>query len=60
MSRSKQITLSRDYEPDPACMESAFELLLKSVKSKEGRPTTSGPDDPERRSDEIRAKDSIP
>lgn len=46
-------------EPD-ACMP-AVELLLKRHAKKRNRiPNKSGPFDPERRSDEIRAKTSKP
>ena len=45
MSAHKQSAIvSRNYRPDSGCMESALELLLKKPV-KEGRPSTSGPDD---------------
>jgi hypothetical protein len=51
--------LERRYLEEPDACIRAVELLLKSRAKKEATPE-SRPDDPERRSDEIRAKTSIP
>ncbi len=44
-------------EAEIAALAAVYKLVLDSKKA---APRQSGPDDPERRSDEIRAKTSIP
>jgi hypothetical protein len=55
----KQAVVLREYRPTPDACAQALALLLRKPIRKKAAPA-SRPDDPERRSDEIRAKDSIP
>jgi hypothetical protein len=51
VSGSKQIAVTRKYQPSASHCTHALKLLLeKSVKSKEGGPAITAPDDAERRS----------
>ena len=58
--RSAAPVVSRAYRDEPEYCIKAIQLLLKTHAHKEGGPAIAAPDDPERRSDEIRAKGIIP
>lgn len=49
------VVVSRDYRPEPGAMTEALQLLLKTPVREEDAQL-GVPDDPERRSDEIRAR----
>jgi hypothetical protein len=47
-------------ETELSALANVYRLVLDSAKRRGRLPDKSGPDDPERRSDEIRAKTRIP
>lgn len=55
MSGSKQITVSRDYRPQPGAMAEALELLLKTPVNQEGGPPTAPENAKEGINDDFRA-----
>ena len=58
MSRSKQVTVTRSYQPVPEDCARAVELLLKQLANQEGgRPTA--PENAERSLNAVRVEDII-